>query len=139
MEILCEVLQLERFPAVSQRIYRCLLVMTIYKCVLHEWVSDWVRILREKQTPALWAQVKFTLLNHSGLFFLASANVEPNPAIIPADATVVRNAAPAHRKWPHSGEKSPQVHNHSIKADTGDASTSSFSNVNSKKTFRRKS
>lgn len=39
-----------------------------------------------------------TLLNHSGLFFLASANVEPKPAIIPADATVVRNAAPAHRK-----------------------------------------
>lgn len=32
---------------------------------------------------------------------MASANVEPNPAIIPADAAMVRNAAPAHRK---SGE-----------------------------------
>lgn len=37
---------------------------------------------------------ELTLLNHSGFFFLARASVELNPAIIPADATVVRNATP---------------------------------------------
>lgn len=47
-----------------------------------------------------------TLLNHSGLLFFARASVDPNPAIIPADATAVRKTAPAHRKsgdmrgWP---------------------------------------
>lgn len=48
-----------------------------------------------------------TLLNHSGFRFLARANVDPNPAIIPADATVVRKAAPAHRKS-DDGRMAPQ-------------------------------
>lgn len=39
-----------------------------------------------------------TLLNHPGSRFLARASVDPKPAITPADATVVRKAAPAHRK-----------------------------------------
>ena len=34
------------------------------------------------------------MLNHSGLFFFANARVEPNPANIPAVATVVRKAPP---------------------------------------------
>lgn len=44
-----------------------------------------------------------TLLNHSGLFFLANDNVVTNPASIPAAATLPRKIPPAknfrEREW----------------------------------------
>ena len=43
-------------------------------------------------------QANITLLNQPGLFFLARANDEPNPAIIPAEPTVPRKAAPGESR-----------------------------------------